>query len=291
MKNYLYRSLTVILFVSFWLAGCTPRTKTVSKNNVEWDSIHIEKTYHLQDDPNNPSCNLQIHFIFPFKYENKEVLEAIQRHFLRSSFGDSYENLTPGGAVERYVELYLDDYKSLESDFLAEKEKGHKHEEHEHEYEASNSWFSYYEELENEILYDKNDILCYSVSYEKYTGGAHGSHACYKHVIDLATGLEIKEKDIFTEGYQEPLAEILVNKIAEKNRLKNAKELEEIGFFSIDEIYPNDNFSIDDTGLTYYFNEYEIAAYVIGMTQVHLPYGEIKHLLREDNKIALLTGN
>jgi len=76
-----------------------------------------------------------------------------------------------------------------------------------------------------------------------------------------------------------------VNKIARNNHLDNPKDLETIGFFSIDEIAPNDNFSISDEGLTYYFNEYEIAAYVVGLTEVTLSYDEIKRLLRDDSPL------
>ena len=59
--------------------------------------------------------------------------------------------------------------------------------------------------------------------------------------------------------------------------------------FSIDEIFPNGNFLIDDNGITYTFNEYEIAAYVVGATNVHLPYEEIQYLLKKESPIAHLA--
>jgi hypothetical protein len=276
----------------FGFSGCTPKTKTTSENSIQLDSIHVDRTYHLLENPNNPNCSLQIKFVYPVKYENNEVLAMTQRHFIRSCFGESYENLAPNAAVEQFVEDYLNEYKSLESDFLVEMKKDEEHGDEEHEeMPLSGLWFSYYEFSSNEILYSKNDLLCYSVTCERYTGGAHGGHSYRAYVIDLKTGLEMKEKDLFIDGYQEDLAQILVNKIAEENHAENAKDLENQGFFSIDEIYPNDNFAIDDTGITYYFNEYEIAAYVVGMTSVHLTYDEIRHLLLKDDRIALLTGN
>jgi hypothetical protein len=280
----MYGLVIAVFAMSFCVTSCKPKTQTGIENNIQWDSIHVEKTYHLQENPNNPNCNLQIHFVFPVQYENKEILGSIQQHFIRSHFGESYKALSPAGAVERYVEEYLEDYKSLEKDFLAEQEKAHGE-------EMSVTWFSYYEFFSNEIKYNKNDLLCYAVSYENYTGGAHGSHSHKNYIIDLKTGRDVEEADIFTDAYQDALANILVNKIAEKNRIENARELENIGYFSIDEIYPNGNFSIDDTGITYYFNEYEIAAYVVGITSVFLPYDEIRHLLRNDSRIAWVTGN
>jgi hypothetical protein len=270
--------------VSFWFTACKPRTKTGIENNIVWDSIHVEKTYHLLENPNNPNCNLQIHFTYPVKYENNKILEITQQHFVRSYFGEPFEGNSPVGAVEQYAEQYLEEYKSLEKDFQTEQEKSH-------EEGTTEAWFSFYEFFSNEIKYNKNGLLCYAVSYENYTGGAHGSHSYTNYIIDLNTGLDITEADFFADGYVDALAKILVDKIAEKNHIENAKELENIGYFSIDEIYPNGNFSIDDAGITYYFNEYEIAAYVVGITSVHLLYDEIRHLLRNDGPIAWFTGN
>jgi hypothetical protein len=284
MKNNLYWALIAIFLAAMGLMGCNRKTQSVSENPIRWDSIHIEKTYHLQEKQENPNCNLQMHFIYPAGYNNKDVLQAVRQHFLLSCFGEAYQHLTPAEAVEHYTEQYVQDYKQLEPDFLAEKEHDHEHE------EAAASWFSYYEYFYNEILYNKNNLLCYAVYYENYTGGAHGSHSYTAHTLDLTSGEEMQEEDFFAEGYQEELAALLVNKIAEKNQVENARELENMGFFSIDEIYPNGNFTIDDTGITYYFNEYEIAAYVVGATRVLLPYNEIQHLLRNNTRIALPVG-
>jgi hypothetical protein len=283
MKNNFFCSLVVILLTTILITGCNHATKTALGNNISWDSIHVEKTYHMLEDPNNPNCNLQINFVFPTGFKNREVLTAVQRQFIASCMGESYENLTPAEAVNSYVEHYLDEYKKLEQDFIAEKE-------HDHEM-PTDAWFSFYESFSDEITYDKNNLLCYTLHYENYTGGAHGSHSSKSYIIDLNTGQLITEADLFTEGFQEDMANIIVGKIVENKQAKNAGELENMGFFSADEIYPNGNFSVNDAGITYYYNEYEIAAYVVGPTNVFIPYGEIKHLLRENSKIALLAGH
>lgn len=285
MKSNLYSVLIVILLAAACFSSCHRNARPVAENNIRWDSIHVEKTYHLQDNPENPHCNLQINFLFPVDFKNKEVLDAVCRHILRSCFGESYEHLTPSQAVERYAERYIKEYKSLEADFREDKDH-----DHDHDHEGSNlSWFSYYEYFSNEIVYSKNNLLCYAVSYENYTGGAHGAHSHTNHILDLNTGRPMVEDDFFIEGFEDKLVAILVRKIAGNNHVTDARELENMGFFDINEIYPNGNFYIDDTGITYCFNEYEIAAYVVGATRVHLPYSEIAHLLRNDSRIAYLT--
>lgn len=281
MKTQLCQKLVVLFLISVFVSGCNIGTKKTTDNDVTFDSISVDKTYHLLENPENPNCNLQINFTYPAKYDNKDILKKIQQQFVYSYFGDGYENLSPEEATAKYTEDYLNNYKDLEDEYKAEVAKADE--------TPVGAWFSYFEMSSNDIAYNKNDILSYTINFENYTGGAHGAHSFTNHVIDMKTGNLIKEDDIFIEGFQEDLAQILIDRIAKQNTVENPKELENIGFFSIDEIFPNGNFLIDDNGITYTFNEYEIAAYVVGATNVHLPYEEIQYLLKKESPIAHLA--
>ena len=281
MKTQLCQKLVVLFLISVFVSGCNIGTKKTTDNDVTFDSISVDKTYHLLENPENPNCNLQINFTYPAKYDNKDILKKIQQQFVYSYFGDGYENLSPEEATAKYTEVYLNNYKDLEDEYKAEVAKADE--------TPVGAWFSYFEMSSDDIAYNKNDILSYTVNFENYTGGAHGAHSFTNHVIDMKTGNLIKEDDIFIEGFQEDLAQILIDRIAKQNTVENPKELENIGFFSIDEIFPNGNFLIDDNGITYTFNEYEIAAYVVGATNVHLPYEEIQYLLKKESPIAHLA--
>lgn len=281
MKMQLCQRLVVLFILSVIVSGCKIGTKKTADNDITFDSISVDKTYHLLENPENPNCNLQINFTYPSNYDNKEILKKIQQQFVYSYFGDGYETLSPEEATAKYSEDYLNSYKDLTDEFKAEVAKSDE--------SPVGAWFSYYEMSSDDIAYNKNDIISYTVNFENYTGGAHGAHSFTNHVINLKTGNLIAEDEIFIEGYQEDLAQILVDRIAKLNNVDNVKELENIGFFSIDEIFPNGNFLIDDNGITYTFNEYEIAAYVVGATNVHLPYEEIQHLLNKESPIAHLA--
>ena len=281
MKTQLCQKLVVLFLISVFVSGCNIGTKKTTDNDVTFDSISVDKTYHLLENPENPNCNLQINFTYPAKYDNKDILKKVQQLFVYSYFGDGYENLSPEEATAKYTEDYLNNYKDLEDEYKAEVAKADE--------TPVGAWFSYFEMSSDDIAYNKNDILSYTVNFENYTGGAHGAHSFTNHVIDMKTGNLIKEDDIFIEGFQEDLAQILIDRIAKQNTVENPKELENIGFFSIDEIFPNGNFLIDDNGITYTFNEYEIAAYVVGATNVHLPYEEIQYLLKKESPIAHLA--
>ncbi|WP_075558479.1 DUF3298 and DUF4163 domain-containing protein [Parabacteroides timonensis] len=281
MKTQLCQKLVALFLISIFVSGCNIGTKKTADNDIKFDSISVDKTYHLLENPENPNCNLQINFTYPAKYDDKEILKKIQQQFVSAFFGDSYEKLSPEEAVAKYTEDYLNNYKDLENEYKEEVAKADE--------TPVGAWFSYYEMSANDIAYNQNDILSYSVYTDNYTGGAHGSHASANHVINMKTGTPITESDIFIEDFQDDLAQILVDRIAKQNSVENAKDLESIGFFSIDEIFPNNNFLVDGNGITYTFNEYEIAAYVVGATNVHLPYEEIQYLLKKDSPIAHLA--
>jgi hypothetical protein len=110
-------------------------------------------------------------------------------------------------------------------------------------------------------------------------------------VINLANGSVLTEEEIFVPNYQEELSAILVDKIVEQNGVKDAKELENLGFFSVDEIVPNSNFLVTEEGLTYTFNEYEIAAYAVGAINVFIPFKDLRFLIRENSPIHDLLQN
>ena len=255
MRTHLRESMLALLLIGILATGCDTGTKKASENSITFDSISVEKTYHLLDNPDNPNCNLEIKFVYPRKYSDKEVLKNLQRQFVSSYFGENYEQLSPEEAVRKYTDDYLAAYKDLEEDYKAEVAKSDE--------TPVGSWFSYYEMSSDDIAFNQDDIISYTVSFENYTGGAHGAHSYNNHVVNLKTGKPITEEEIFVDNYQDNLARILVDQIAKQNNVSDAKELENIGFFSVDEIFPNGNFLVDETGITYSFNEYEIAAYVV----------------------------
>lgn len=283
MKTRFCESILALFLIGLIATGCNTGSKKGSENDITFDSIKVEKTYHLLENPDNPNCNLEIKFIYPKKFADKEILKNIQKQFVSTYFGESYDQLSPEEAVRKYTDDYLAAYKDLESDYKAELAKADE--------TPVGAWFSYYEMSSNNIAFNQDHIISYTVSFENYTGGAHGAHSFNNHVLNLKTGKPITEEEIFIDNYQDGLAQILVDQIAKQNNVSDPKELENIGFFNVDEIFPNGNFLVDGTGITYSFNEYEIAAYVVGVTNVHLPYKEIRYLLRDDSPIAQLIDN
>ena len=279
------RLLTVSYFlIIILLTGCKPKTtySPETVNPVTFDTLTVNETYYLLGDTTNPCCLLEAVFIYPSGYSDQKILYKLQCQFINDFFGDETASVTPQEAMNNYVAKYLTDYKELEADFISETEStGEK--------PSKESWYAYYEMSSNEIVYNQYNLLSYITSVEYYTGGAHGGHGFNNHVIFIENGEALDESDIFIKGFQDELAQIMVDIIAADNNVTEREELEYLGFFNINEIYPNNNFYVDNEGVTYTFNEYEIAAYSIGSVDVFIPYDTIRHLLLENSPVSPLV--
>ncbi len=279
MKIYIVKTFFVWVVAVGLLSACGSDAKKVKENDIRFDTMALKESYHIKNIETNPGCSLQINFVFPVEYQNQQVLKAVQQQFVRAFLGDDYMQSSPREAVNQYAENYLNDFKKRETDFESDVE--------EHGSEPNDEWYSSYEILSDSIYYNQNDLLSMVVLKEYDTGGAaHNAHHYTNRVIDLRTGERVMEAAVFIEDYQDDLAKIIVDAIALYNNVDKVSDLENIGFFNINEIYPNKNFYVDEVGITYTFNEYEIAAYVVGATSVRIPYEKIRHLLRKESPIA-----
>jgi len=272
----------VLIFSLMFSVLCTSCNRKSKSNDYEvvFDSIQIDKVESIDYKKSKINCNLHILFKYPVEYSESSMLDDLQSIFIEKFLPSQYSNLLPKEALDNFATQYIKDFKSLkveeffEEDFLLEDENA----------------FLYELSLENEIIYNKNNIISFVVKNTNYEGGAHGSCSICGYVIDLNTGKILSEENFAGINYKKNLSPILASKIAAAKDLNNILELESNGYTSIEDIIPNDNFTIDDKGITYYFNEYEIAAYYVGITEVFIPYEELRPFIINDNPVSSLAG-
>ena len=267
--------------VSFLLLtiSCEKKTKS-SDTEVVFDTIQLNETESVDYKGIKLNCNLQIVFTYPADCKNAAQLSDLQRLFTGMFFPLQYANLSPQDAMKNFSEQYIRNFQSIKPEDFFEEDYIPEDEDH----------FVYKLNLENEILYNRNNFISFVVKNINYEGGAHGSNSIYGYVIDLNTGNFLTEEDFAGKNYKKNISSIIVNKIASARGFNDASQLEYVGYNAIEDIVSNDNFTIDDKGITYYFNEYEIAAYFVGITEVFIPYEELKAYITNDNPISSLVG-
>ena len=121
--------------------------------------------------------------------------------------------------------------------------------------------------------------ISYIMTCEEYYGGAHPTTFNTIACFDPATGTEITLNDIFTEGYEEPLLEMLTRKLMEDEGVSTVEGLQEKGYFG-EEMFITNNFIVGDDSLTFLYNRYEIAPYAMGDRLISLDYETLKEIMK-----------
>ena len=79
---------------------------------------------------------------------------------------------------------------------------------------------------------------------------------------------------------------VLRNALAVQNECETIEQLAEKNiFFSAMEIEPNDNFLLDNKGLTWIYDPYEIAPYAYGAVSVSLPWSKLVDMIDDESSV------
>lgn len=207
---------------------------------------------------------IQIDVEYPTSGPGKQALAAIRDTITARLFGEGFEGMTPAEAVESYKQKTVSEYKELNMPLLEESEGMPT---------ASLSWDDY---TYGKFTGSHGKIISYSVTRYVYTGGAHGMTAESALNFNRQTGALLSEDDFFKEGYQDRLRTLLSDHLAE-----SLDEPADTSMLFTREIGPNGNFRISDDGVTYIYNQYEIAPYAMGVISVTIPWNELEGLTNE----------
>ena len=129
--------------------------------------------------------------------------------------------------------------------------------------------------INDEVTYDRNNIMSIAITKYQFTGGAHGMTYLDTYNYNLLNGDRLTLENMFKPGvdYKE-----IVNKFITEEINDNSEE-----YFKGDErfkgIGENQPFYIDEDGIVVYFGLYEIAPYYVGMPKFKLKFDEFDKYL------------
>ena len=198
--------------------------------------------------------------------KSQEIADNINRAIIQSAL---YSDLTDKAPVistccQQWVEGIKTEYDEFASEILPELDEG------------DEPWmmnWSYSMDGSFTTGCASRNLRTYSVMDDSYSGGAHGTTINTFLVFDLTTGRQITEADLFRDGFEEDIAEPLYDKVLEG--------LDEDAWDAIYEVpTPNGNFSVSEQGLTWHYNQYEIAPYVVGPLSAEFSWDELAPYLK-----------
>ncbi len=233
----------------------------------QFSSLTIEKEQSfalaegLQD-----SLIVRIDIEYPEHGTNKEAVKAMSENITSVLLDVQYIEMAPESAIESYIEAKAAEYRENNLPILEIVSEDNNS-------TAVLSWEDY---ATGHFTGEYEGIISYRASKYTYTGGAHGMTVETMMNFDKTTGALLKESDIFKEGYEKDLSEMLTAHLPEA-----FENPEDAGMLFQKEISPNGNFSVSEKGITYTFNQYEIGPYSLGIIEVTIPWNEIDNIIKK----------
>ncbi|MDL2306019.1 RsiV family protein [Bacteroides sp. OttesenSCG-928-D19] len=283
MKKQCVSLLVLLLAAGFFFSSCGNKVKKPT-GALEFDNIRYTEAVHLFGDTAKPGARLIIDYVYVAKANDDDLKQFLNNYFLTVCFDEKYRTLEAEDAIKRYAQIYTSEYRiDLEPMYLEDRKANNREDQ-----ETVASWYDYYQNIESHIqLYD-GDLLIYRTEFNEFTGGAHGMERTNFLNIDLKNKHLLTLDDLFIEDSSEALTQLLWLQLMKNNSVNTQEELERMGYGLTGDLAPTENFYLDRTGITFYYNVYEIAPYVMGPIEIKLLYTTMEHLMKDVKILSAL---
>ncbi len=251
------------------LLGCSPR-KQHSQESISllFDTIHIDTVCHLLKETDLPKCEFKLEMVYPVFTSDEDVLATVQQFVVNSYFREAYSTLNPLEAAEAYCNHYLESYRKVGEEALAD--------DYGNDISSATPWLNYAESSKGIVVFNERNVFSYKVFFDTYRGGAHGEQSCSCHVLDLESSCRVYLVDLFKEGVIPQVSTLLRQSMAEQYGCKSVADLsEKLSVFSPEEIEITDNFYVTDKGITWVFNPSVIAPYSSGIIEASISWDQL----------------
>jgi len=166
--------------------------------------------------------------------------------------------------LEEVMQEFIDDFESFNADY---------------EEEFRIQWTL---ERDADVLYQSPRLLSLSISEYSDMGGAHGQGYIGYHVFDIIEERWLALEDLFEEDSMEGVTSMGEYYFRMSKGMMEGESLEEAGFwFDDNQFYLSRNFAISGNDLLFYYNNYEIAPYSTGPTELSIPLLDLSIWLKE----------
>lgn len=135
--------------------------------------------------------------------------------------------------------------------------------------------------VNSDIKYQTVSNITLSINYFIFTGGAHPNEFTKYTVFSKSSGNVLSLNDIFKPGFEDLLNKKIDMAFRKKKGLTESDNLQTKGGLFENKISYNNNFAISEDVIDFFYNNYEIAPYVNGSTELKIPLSELKEILKK----------
>ena len=262
--------LTGNRFSGYWNAGSDRKLPFQLSEYYPNGSMAFEVHYlHAEEmlvegDPKSPAAEIELTLIYPSnEYVQPAIEDSVKKHITKSYFGKGFTPARPDSMLLDFEAEYMENY-SLQN---------------ENWHNLKGASFNWEKVMNMSVIYNTGYMLCIEYLKYAYSGGAHGMTNVAYDIINLSDGRLLTYADVFMEGTDEALTDILTRQLRKDYSIPEEIKLSEAGFF-VEEVKPNRNIYVNGNGVGFVYNSYEIAPYSQGSTNIFLEFKQISDLVK-----------
>lgn len=250
--------ISTLFCVCLFISSCAVKEKAVDPVGVTYEMQTFSKSSECKDSANCVTYNVT----FPV-FGN---LDSATQRLIQSKIDAHVSMGNPeaqGWSMERIANEFVKEYEGFykESPEL-----------------TAGAWY-YKADIKVETALDT--LISLSVHDEYFTGGAHGGSGTYFVNVNPRQKRYFTLDDLLKPGYNDVLTQEGEKLFRQQRQLADTATYMDSGFEFPDNIFQlNDNYGFTSTGITFVFNNYEIAPYAAGPTTIEIPYEKLKDWLK-----------
>lgn len=257
-----------MMFVAFMIMWSHTSCSCNEESYVPFENMTLDSSTSISTDSGSPMCKVHINLMYADR-EKSKVADTINKAIISKAF--SFDHLSPRQAVDSFTNNYMSNYKkNLTELYKADKDS---------KYESA-GWYDYSYVLNSSIQKGSKNVLIYIIRIESYEGGAHGNSQETVLNFNTRNGKLFTINNLFVPGYEQGLNEFLLKALEDKTGCKNIHDLHSKGYLLSGDIYPSDNFMLNEDDITFIYNPYEIASYDHGAIELTISNSDLDKLLK-----------
>jgi len=246
------------------LAGCGPRARAPEASGIAY-VIHTFEQKSADCVPNGACAHIRIDYP-EFSGGTPAVRESLQNFvadcMLRST-GDSVRAVSAEAAVQAFLATYAAFHRSFPT--------------------SQQEW-----DVDRRAtqLPSPPGVWTLAARLFESTGGAHPVTFMRLASFDASTGRRLSPRDLLSPGADTQLLSLAEQAFRGARKLPATASFADSGYWFKDGFRLPSEFAVTSQGFRFYFNEYEVAPYVMGPTDFTVPFDQVRGLIRSDGPLA-----
>lgn len=229
--------------------------------------FNYEEAFLLKKDRGD-ALNIDVHLEYPRSGFEQEVLDGMTRAILSAAFDLEDEPTTVEETCRKYVENLKDEYFT-EFGNIPDEDEGEMDGDILRSDDFVDWQYSWDDHLNGYFAGSHNGYRSYIVEYSGYRGGVHPLQGLTAIVLEDATGNPVPEETFFADGYAEGISALLKKYLEEEDPEAWGEVLDQNG------LCPNGNYAVSESGVTWFFQPFEVAPFTVGLVSVEVPWDDL----------------